>query len=159
MGEHKATLKAHCERLGVSISQFIRPAILQALRDSASPSSPLDSANSAGANAASSPSERRLEFLLSDSEAESLVHRAHAAGHPSVRAYVAALVRAHMGKPVQLSPLEIQTVQASNARLVAIAQQLRHVPGRNADDLAGEVRAHVKSVNALILGNSERWTA
>lgn len=153
LGARKAALQALCDAQGVSVSQFIRSAVLGAMDASGA---------SLGSAAIEAPKEkpgkgaamRSRELLLTQAEDAALMARADVGGY-SFQGYLIALVRAHLGRGAQLGQSELLAVGESNRQMLDVAQQLRKIP-EPPQALIASIKRHMKLVVNLIQRNEER---
>ena len=154
LGSKKAAFEALCAQEGVSISQKARELVMGALGASLGPSK---TGAGRGSRIREDESRRRFEILLTDTERAELTRRAEAAGY-TLRGYLSAMVRRHLTETaLPLGVAELQALSESNARLLAIAQDLR--TRSEGEALSAELMGHIKKVAAVLASQERRWFA
>lgn len=156
LGDHKDALEAFCKAEGITVSQFVRSTLLEAMGQQ--PVEPRLASKSAALRKPARHEGERLEYVVSPEDKVLLVQRADVAGFMSLRGYVSALVRAHITGRPQLGNPELQALVTSTAQVTSLVQKLRSgcaVPY----GLEEQVRTHLSEVRQLIQANARRWGA
>jgi hypothetical protein len=162
--EYKQPWLSYCERNQTTASEAFRLVVARLVGEVSSPGQDADDTDQAG-------SKVRVEVRLSRSERKEALGLAQAEGFALSR-WIAAIVRARLGRGAQLGQLELELLARSNMQMLALCRTLQQLAraceasplalrtfnAREVELTAALVKEHAKVVAQVISKNTSRWS-